>query len=255
VSRSDIVFVTAGMGGGTGTGSAPYVAQLAKENGALVIAIVTIPFTAEGKLRMENALWGIDRLKKYADTTIVIPNDKLLELVPNLPLDQAFKVADEVLMEGLKGLTEIITKPGLVNLDYSDIKAVMDKGGVAMIGIGESEGSTDRVAEAVDDAVNSPLIEADIAQAKGALIRIVGDSQMSVTEAQRAAELIQKRINPMAKIIWGASIDPTMEGKIKVLVVLTGVKSPYILDTNATLSSMKKAAKISSVDSNIDIIE
>ncbi len=255
VSRSDIVFVTAGMGGGTGTGSAPYVAQLAKENGALVIAIVTIPFTAEGKLRMENALWGIDRLKKYADTTIVIPNDKLLELVPRLPLDQAFKVADEVLMEGLKGLTEIITKPGLVNLDYADIKAIMDKGGVAMIGIGESEGSTDRVAEAVDDAVNSPLIEADIAQAKGALIRIVGDPQMSVTEAQRAAELIQKRINPMAKIIWGASIDPTMEGKIKVLVVLTGVKSPYILDTNATLSSMKKAAKISSVDSNIDIIE
>ncbi len=255
VSRSDIVFVTAGMGGGTGTGSAPYVAQLAKENGALVIAIVTIPFTAEGKLRMENALWGIDRLKKYADTTIVIPNDKLLELVPRLPLDQAFKVADEVLMEGLKGLTEIITKPGLVNLDYADIKAIMDKGGVAMIGIGESEGSTDRVAEAVDDAVNSPLIEADIAQAKGALIRIVGDPQMSVTEAQRAAELIQKRINPMAKIIWGASIDPTMDGKIKVLVVLTGVKSPYILDTNATLSSMKKAAKISSVDSNIDIIE
>jgi len=255
VSRSDIVFVTAGMGGGTGTGSAPYVAQLAKENGALVIAIVTIPFTAEGKLRMENALWGIDRLKKYADTTIVIPNDKLLELVPRLPLDQAFKVADEVLMEGLKGLTEIITKPGLVNLDYADIKAIMDKGGVAMIGIGESEGSTDRVAEAVDDAVNSPLIEADIAQAKGALIRIVGDPQMSVTEAQRAAELIQKRINPMAKIIWGASIDPTMEGKIKVLVVLTGVKSPYILDTSASLSSMKKAAKISSVDSNIDIIE
>lgn len=255
VARSDIVFVTAGMGGGTGTGSAPYVAQVAKENGALVIAIVTLPFTAEGKLRMENALWGIDRLKKYADTTIVIPNDKLLELVPRLPLDQAFKVADEVLMEGLKGLTEIITKPGLVNLDYADIKAIMDKGGVAMIGIGESEGSTDRVAEAVDDAVNSPLIEADITQAKGALIRIVGDPQMSVTEAQRAAELIQKRINPMAKIIWGASIDPTMEGRIKVLVVLTGVKSPYILDTSMPLSAMKKAAKISSVDSNIDIIE
>jgi cell division protein FtsZ len=255
VSRSDIVFVTAGMGGGTGTGAVPYVAQLAKENGALVIAIVTIPFTAEGKLRMENALWGIDRLKKYADTTIVIPNDKLLELVPRLPLDQAFKVADEVLMEGLKGLTEIITKPGLVNLDYSDIKAVMDKGGVAMIGIGESEGATDRVAEAVDDAINSPLIEADITQARGALIRIVGDAQMSVTEAQRAAELIQKRINTMAKIIWGASIDPTMEGRVKVLVVLTGVKSPYILDTTAPLSSMKKAAKISSVDSNIDIID
>ncbi|MFP3318473.1 MAG: cell division protein FtsZ, partial [Thermoplasmata archaeon] len=167
LQRSDIVFVTAGMGGGTGTGSAPYVAQVAKEvnPGTLVIGIVTLPFSAEGKVRMEQALWGLDRLKRYCDTTIVIPNDKLLEIVPRLPLDQAFKVADEVLMEALKGLTEIITKPGLVNIDYADIKTVMADGGVAMIGIGESEGSTDRVQEAVNDAINSPLIEADIRQA------------------------------------------------------------------------------------------
>jgi len=256
LQRSDIVFVTAGMGGGTGTGSAPYVAQVAKEvnPGTLVIGIVTLPFSAEGKVRMEQALYGLDRLRRFCDTTIVIPNDKLLEIVPRLPLDQAFKVADEVLMEALKGLTEIITKPGLVNIDYADIKTIMANGGVAMIGIGESEGSTDRVQEAVNDAINSPLIEADIHQAKGALVRIVGDPNMSVMEAQRAAELIQKQINPMAKLIWGASIDPTLENKVKVLVVLTGVKSPYILDGKASLNDMKKAAKISAFDTAIDTL-
>ncbi|MDP8011663.1 MAG: cell division protein FtsZ [Thermoplasmata archaeon] len=256
LQRSDIVFVTAGMGGGTGTGSAPYVAQVAKEvnPGTLVIGIVTLPFSAEGKVRMEQALYGLDRMRKFCDTTIVIPNDKLLEIVPRLPLDQAFKVADEVLMEALKGITEIITKPGLVNIDYADIKTIMSDGGVAMIGIGESEGSTDRVQEAVNDAINSPLIEADIKQARGALIRIVGDPNMSVMEAQRAAELIQKQINPSAKLIWGASIDPELENKVKVLVVLTGVKSPYILDGKQSLSDMKKAAKISGLDSVLDTL-
>mgnify|MGYP001626345340 FL=1 len=254
LQRSDIVFITAGMGGGTGTGSGPYVAQVAKEvnPGTLVIGIVTLPFSAEGKVRMEQALYGLDKLRRFCDTTIVIPNDKLLEIVPRLPLDQAFKVADEVLMEALKGITEIITKPGLVNIDYADIKTIMSDGGVAMIGIGESEGSTDRVQEAVNDAINSPLIEADIRQARGALIRIVGDPNMSIMEAQRAAELIQKQINPSAKLIWGASIDPELENKVKVLVVLTGVKSPYILDGKQSLVDMKKAAKISGLDSVLD---
>ncbi|MGC8700904.1 MAG: cell division protein FtsZ [Thermoplasmata archaeon] len=191
-------------------------------------------------------------MKRYCDTTIVIPNDKLLEIVPRLPLDQAFKVADEVLMEALKGLTEIITKPGLVNIDYADIKTVMANGGVAMIGIGESENSSDRVTEAVNDAVNSPLIEADIRQAKGALVRIVGDPNMSVSEAQKAADIIQKQISPSAKLIWGASIDPELQNKVKVLIVITGVKSPYILDEKASLTDMKKAAHISSLDTAID---
>ncbi|MGC8672406.1 MAG: cell division protein FtsZ [Thermoplasmata archaeon] len=254
LQRSDIVFVTAGMGGGTGTGSAPYVAQVAKEvnPGTLVIGVVTLPFSAEGKVRMEQALYGLDKLKKHCDTTIVIPNDKLLEIVPRLPLDQAFKVADEVLMEALKGLTEIITKPGLVNIDYADIKTVMANGGVAMIGIGESENSTDRVTEAVNDAVNSPLIEADIRQARGALVRIVGDPNMSVSEAQKAADIIQKQISPSAKLIWGASIDPEMQNKVKVLIVITGVKSPYILDEKASLTDMKKAAHIAGLDTSID---
>ena len=257
LQRSHIVFVTAGLGGGTGTGAAPYVAQVAKEvnPGTLVIGVVTLPFSAEGKVRMEQALYGLDRLRKLCDTTIVIPNDKLLEIVPRLPLDQAFKVADEVLMEALKGLTEIITKPGLVNIDYADIKTVMANGGVAMIGIGESENSADRVTEAVNEAVNSPLIEADIRQAKGALVRIVGDPNMSVMEAQKAADIIQKQISPSAKLIWGASIEPEFVNKVKVLIVLTGVKSPYILDGKASLTDMKKAAKISSLDSTIDTIQ
>ena len=254
LQRSDIVFVTAGMGGGTGTGAAPYVAQVAKEvnPGTLVIGVVTLPFSAEGRVRMEQALYGLDKLKKHCDTTIVIPNDKLLEIVPRLPLDQAFKVADEVLMEALKGLTEIITKPGLVNIDYADIKTIMANGGVAMIGIGESENSTDRVTEAVNDAVNSPLIEADIRQARGALVRIVGDPNMSVSEAQKAADIIQKQISPSAKLIWGASIDPELQNKVKVLIVITGVKSPYILDEKASLSDMKKAAHIAGLDTSID---
>ena len=157
-------------------------------------------------------------------------------------------------MEALKGLTEIITKPGLVNIDYADIKTIMSDGGVAMIGIGESEDSSDRVTDAVKDAINSPLIEADIREAKGALVRIVGDPNMSVSEAQKAAEIIQKNISPNARLIWGASIDPELQNMVKVLVILTGVKSPYILDGKSSLQEMKKAAKIKSLDTMIDSI-
>ncbi len=253
LQRTDIVFVTAGLGGGTGTGSAPFIAQLAKEAGALVIAVVTLPFSAEGKLRMENALWGLDRIRRYADTTIVIPNDKLLQIVPRLPLNQAFRVADEVLMEAIKGLTEIITKPGLVNVDYADIRTIMEDGGVAMIGIGESDSPHGRVEEAVRNAINSPLIEADISDAKGALVRVVGDPHMSVMEAQKAVEIVHNSINPMARIIWGASIDPTLENLIRVLVVLTGVKSPYIVERGKPLTEVRKA--LGGLDADIDIID
>ncbi len=158
LGKVDIAFVTAGMGGGTGTGSAPVVAEIAKRQKSLVISIVTLPFSAEGRVRMENALYGLEKMRRNSDTTIVIPNDKLLQLVPRLPLDQAFKVADEILMEAMKGLTEIITKPGLVNLDYADIKTIMSGGGVAMIGIGESDSSgQNKVEQAVQEAISSPL--------------------------------------------------------------------------------------------------
>jgi len=224
---ADLVFVTCGLGGGTGTGGAPVVAQLAKELGALTVAICTWPFRAEGVVRWENAEFGLERLRNFADTVIVIPNDKLIQLVPRLALNQAFKVADDVLMRGIKGITEVITKPGLVNLDFNDIKTIMRGGGVAMIGLGEGEEDT-RAEDAVEEAINSPLIDVDISQATGALINVTGGSDMTVSEAERAAELVQSKISPNARIIWGAAIDPALQHKMRCMVILTGVKSKQI---------------------------
>jgi len=228
IQGADIVFITAGLGGGTGTGSAPYIAQIAKEMGCLTIAICTSPFKSEGAIRAENAEWGLERLRNVADTVIVIPNDKLLELVPRLSLNAAFKVADEVLVRSIKGITEVITKPGLVNLDFNDLKTIMKGGGVAMIGLGEGEGE-ERAKDAVTEAVNSPLIDVDISSANGALINVVGGPDMTVTEAESVAAMIQQKINPSARIIWGAAIDPSLEKRMRVMVVLTGVKSKHIL--------------------------
>ncbi|MBX8632222.1 MAG: cell division protein FtsZ [Thermoplasmata archaeon] len=228
IQGADIVFITAGLGGGTGTGAAPFIAQLAKEMGALTIAICTSPFKAEGAIRAENAEWGLERLRNVADTVIVIPNDKLLELVPRLSLNAAFKVADEVLVRSIKGITEVITKPGLVNLDFNDLKTIMKGGGVAMIGLGEGEGE-ERANDAVNEAINSPLIDVDISGANGALVNVVGGNDMTVSEAEKVAEMIQTKISPSARIIWGAAIDPTLEKKMRVMVVLTGVKSKHIL--------------------------
>lgn len=232
VKGSNIVFVTAGMGGGTGTGSAPFVARLARESGALVIGVVTLPFKAEGKVRLENALKGLERLRMNCDTIAVVPNDKLLELVPKLPLDAAFRVADEVLMESIKGLTEIITKPGLVNLDFNDVMTIMKNGGVAMIGMGEADGKSargDRIEAAVTQALESPLLgDVDLSTARGALIRVTGGNDMTVSEAEKAAEMVMKRVNPTARLIWGCSVDPSMSGLVRVMAVLTGVKPPTI---------------------------
>ncbi len=227
LTGADMVFVTCGLGGGTGTGGAPYVAALAKEMGALTVAICTYPFQAEGAIRWENAEFGLEKLRGHADTVIVIPNDKLLEIVPRLPLNSAFQVADEVLMRSIKGLTEIITKPGLVNLDFNDIKTIMQGGGVAMIGLGEAD-SDHRAHEAVEEAVNSPLIDVDIAGATGALINVTGGNDMSVSEAEIVAELVQGQINPNARIIWGAMVDPSIEHQMRVMLVVTGVKSKQI---------------------------
>ena len=228
LEQSDIVFVTCGLGGGTGTGSAPFVAQMAKEKGALTIAICTYPFAAEGAVRAENAEWGLEKLRNVADTVIVIPNDKLIELVPKLSLNAAFKVADEVLMRSIKGITEIVTKPGLVNLDFNDIRTIMKSGGVAMIGLGESD-DDDRAITAVTEAINSPLIELDITEATAALVNVTGGPDMTVTEAEQVAEVIQSKISPGARIIWGAAVDETLERTIRVMVVITGVKSRHIL--------------------------
>lgn len=228
LGHSDMVFVTCGLGGGTGTGSAPIVAQLAKESGALTIGVVTLPFSVEGMIRMENAEAGLKRLRDVCDTVIVIPNDKLLDIVPNLSLNAAFKVADEVLMRSIKGITEMITMPGLVNLDFADLKTVMKRGGVAMIGLGEAEGENKAV-NAVVEALNSPLLEVDISEATGALVNVTGGEDMTISEAERVVEEIYSRVDPNARIIWGTTVDPKLKRNIRAMLVITGVKSKQIL--------------------------
>jgi len=228
VGRADMVFITCGLGGGTGTGSAPVVSQIAKETGALTIGVVTLPFSVEGFIRMENADAGLKRLRETCDTVIVIPNDKLLDVVPNLSLNAAFKVADEVLMRSIKGITEMITKPGLVNLDFADLKTVMKRGGVAMIGLGEAEGENKAV-NAVVEALNSPLLEVDISEATGALVNVTGGEDMTISEAERVVEEIYSRVDQNARIIWGTTVNPELKRSIRAMLVITGVKSKQIL--------------------------
>ncbi len=226
VEGSDIVFVTAGMGGGTGTGAAPVVAEISKAGGALVISVVTTPFKSEGAMRKENALWGLEKLKEKSDTMVVIPNDKLLELVPRLPLNEAFRFCDEILMRAIKGLTELVTKPGLVNLDFNDLKTVMKDGGTAMIGMGQS-GSQARALDSAKKALESPLLDIDTSGATSAIVYVTGSSNMSVEEAHTVLDEVKKRINPNARIIWGARIDETMKNDIKVLAILVGAKNKF----------------------------
>ena len=231
VEGSDMVFVTAGLGGGTGTGSAPIVAKAAKESGALTIAIVTTPFTAEGEVRRTNAEAGLERLRDVADTVIVVPNDRLLDAVGKLPIRQAFKISDEVLMRSVKGITELITKPGLVNLDFADVKTVMERGGVAIIGLGDSD-SEHKAEDSVKDALRSPLLDVDISGANSALVNVTGGEDMSIEEAEGVVEEIYDRIDPDARIIWGTSVDEDLEGEMRTMVVVTGVESPQIYGRN-----------------------
>jgi len=235
----DLAFITCGLGGGTGTGAAPVVAELAKKAGALTIGVVTLPFTVEGQKRIENAQIGLDKLISVTDTLIVIPNDKLLEIAPELPIHTAFKVADEILTSSVKGITEMITKAGLVNLDFADVKAVMTNGGVSLIGIGESD-SRERATEAVERAISNPLLDVDITNASGALVNIVGGVDMSLDEYRKIMEIVSNKISPDAKLISGAQISPDMEKTIKVLLIVTGVKSPQILGASQELTKEQK---------------
>lgn len=229
---SDLVFITCGMGGGTGTGSAPVVAQIAKEQKALTIGVVTIPFAVEGRKRMENAMEGLDKLRKEVDTIIVIPNDKILEIAPDLPVNAAFKVADEVLTNAVKGITEMITKPGLINLDFADLRTILSRGGGAMIGLGESnsqKASEERALEAVENALTSPLLDVDISEANRALVNVTGGSDMTLREAEMIVEAVSAKIHPNAHIIWGAMIDDQLDKKaIQAMVVIAGGKFAYL---------------------------
>ena len=225
---SDMVFVTCGLGGGTGTGASPVVTEVAKKLRALTVAVVTLPFTVEGKRRRQNAEQGLTRLREIADTVIVIPNDKLLEIAPDLPIAAAFKVADQLLMDAIKGITEMITRPGLINLDFADIRSVLQDGGVAMIGIGESD-TENRAAEAVDEALNSPLLDVDITGARGALVNVVGSPDMTLEEAERIVGRVSEALESEAHVIWGAQISGDLKNAVRVMVILSGVHSPYVL--------------------------
>ena len=230
VDDCDLAFITAGLGGGTGTGSAHVVARLAKNAGALTIAVVSYPFLSEGALRRQNAEWGLERLREVCDTVVVLPNERLLQVegVRDLPLDAAFRVADELLMRSISGVSEMIAKEGIVNLDFQDLRSVMENGGgVAMIGLGEANGP-DRAEKATEEALHSPLLDIDISDARGALINVVGGPGLSLGDTEKCAKIIRDRINPYARIILGATTDQEMGDEIRVLLVLTGVKSEQI---------------------------
>lgn len=240
---ADMLFITCGLGGGTGTGSVPVIADIAKKLGILTVAIVTIPFAMEGNRRYDNAVMGLDKLEGIVDTLIVIPNDKLLELAPDLPLHTAFRVADEILTNAVKGIAELITKSGLVNLDFADIRTVMGKGGVALIGMGESD-TENRAIEAVEKAVNNPLLDVDIGGANGALINVCGGSDMTLEEAKSVVESVSAKLDEDARIIWGAQISEDLENTIRVMLIVTGVHSSQILGPKRETTSTKKKKEI-----------
>ncbi len=236
---SDMVFITCGLGGGTGTGSAPIIAEIAKKVGALTVGIVTLPFSMEGQRRYENAVIGLEKMEQIVDTLIVIPNEKLLELAPELPLHTAFKVADEILTNAVKGIAELVTKTGLVNLDFADIRAVMKGGGVALIGVGESD-TENRAVEAVEKAINNPLLDADVSGANGALINVIGGEDMTLDEARKVVETISEKLDDDARIIWGAQISKDLEKTIRTMLIVTGVKSSQIMGSGIETTNKRK---------------
>ena len=227
IEGTDLAFVCVGEGGGTGTGSAPIVAELAKSMGAIVIGVATMPFKIEGA-RIAKAEDGLARLRQVADTVIVIENDRLLKYAGNLPLQQAFAVADELIASMVKGITETITLPSLVNVDYADVKAIMHAGGVAALGVGESN-SSDRAIDAVTKALTNPLLDVDYTGAQGALIHITGGNDLKLDEVNAIGECVSQHLDPSAQVIWGARILPEFTGKVQVITIITGVQSPYIL--------------------------
>ena len=227
LKESDMVFICAGMGGGTGTGAAPIVAQVAKDVGSIVIGTVTMPFKIE-RARVDKAEFGLQQLRKTSDTVIVIDNNRLVQIAGNLPVQQAFAVANELIATMIKGIVETIAVPSLVNLDYADVKAIMTEGGVASIGVGASD-TNNRVEEAVQGALSNPLLDISYEGATGAIIHIHGGPDMTLDEISKAGELVTGNMDDEANVIWGARVTDDMKGKLTVMTIITGVKSPWIL--------------------------
>ena len=254
---ADMVFVTAGMGGGTGTGAAPIVAGIAKEMGILTIGVVTKPFTFEGKKRLAQAERGIESLKSKVDTLIVIPNDKLLQIIDRkTSMSEAFLMADDVLRQGVQGISDLITVTGTVNLDFADVKTIMLNTGMAHMGTGHASGEN-RAEDAAKEAIQSPLLETSIEGARGVIINITGGEDLGLQEVNTAAELIQRSVDPEANIIFGTVIDPDMNDEIKITVIATGfdqpdeIKTPRLEPVGASSKPWEK--KVSSIPSNQDL--
>ncbi|MFH1439984.1 MAG: cell division protein FtsZ [Candidatus Woesearchaeota archaeon] len=227
VKGSDMVFVCAGMGGGTGTGSAPIVAGVSRDTGAIVIGTVTMPFKIE-RARVDKAEFGLAQLREVSDTVIVIDNNRLVQIAGNLPIQQAFAVANELIATMIKGIVETIAVPSLVNLDFADVKTIMTNGGVAAIGVGASD-TNNRVEEAVNGALSNPLLDINYEGATGALIHVHGGPDLTLEEINRVGELVTDSMDDDANCIWGARVSDDMKGKLTVMTIMTGVKSPWIL--------------------------
>ncbi len=222
---SDLVFITAGMGGGTGTGAAPVIAELAREAGALTIAVVTKPFSFEGRKRMQTAERGVNDLGEKVDTLITIPNERLLQVIEKrTPLQEAFSFADDILRQGIQGISDLITQPGLINLDFADVKTILTDAGSAMMGIGEGSGEH-RAADAAQKAIASPLLETTIEGARGVIFNVTGGPDLSMYEVNEAAEMISRAVDSEAQIIFGTSIDPNMQSKVRITVLAAGFGS------------------------------
>lgn len=250
---SDLVFLTAGMGGGTGTGSAPVLAEIAKKAGAIVLSIVTYPFALE-RARLEKADQGIEALKKQADTIIIIDNNRLVQIVPNLPIDQAFNVADEIIARAVRGITETIMTPSLINLDFADVRAVMQHGGVSMIAVGEAKGPG-RVNEVVNNTLHHMLLDVDYTGATGVLLHITGGPDLTLGECNEIGEKLTDKVDANATVIWGARLDPSFEGKVEAIAIFTGIKSPYMLGKNVRASDSMKGSRNAVPSKGMDEVE
>lgn len=227
ISGCHLVFICAGMGGGTGTGAAPVIAEIAKEQGAIVVSMVTYPFALE-RARVQKADDGIQRLRQVSDSVIILDNNRLVQIVPNLPMNQAFLVADEILAKAIGGLVFTITQPSLVNIDFADVRAIMGHGDVGMIAVGSGKG-TSKVDDAVTGVLKNRLLDVDFAGASGAIIHIAGGSDLTLGDAIHAGEMITEQMDPQASVKWGARLIPDYDGKLEITAIVTGVKSPHIM--------------------------
>ena len=224
---SNLVFVTAGMGGGTGTGAMPVVSRIAKDSGAICVGIVTLPFSLE-RVRLDTARKGIDKLRQAVDTLIVIDNQRLVTLVPNLPIEQTFMLADEITAKAVRGITETITQPSLINLDFADVRTIMSGGGLAMISVGTAQGSN-RVDDAVKATLKNKLLDVDYSQATGVLMHIIGGPDLTLGDANAIGTKLTERMNAKASVTWGARLDPNYMGKAEIIAIFTGVGGSSVL--------------------------